>query len=609
MLKRTMLVLLALVMVAACVPGVQAQGMPEISMAMAEQVEGMALPGRHEVMSQQMGETAWVLPEQSVYGRAVVVGDVMRLPVQVSTKGITAKCELVFLIYPGTYESGALQRKPVYGDRMDIASDAGNIQETMYWNTNGFEAGDYTVVFGIMGSNGKVQHAIRADLYLSDVEIPLNSIDMYIVELDSTPDAVTVARDATFSVVPFYEPYHTTSNRDYILTGDGLTMVPCYIPGITERYSVENLRSDAVTMYCSGCTDTVQFEIVDQSQLAHFEKSSAHICKNHVVPVHVVVPDTVSKDEKILVSNMNTIAAELKSIENQTLNIYGLEYGGGLLTLCYGNSWDSIDLEVGDHVNKEEVQKPTCTDRGYVRNTCVHCGYYTETILDPLGHALDKETEVVLTAPTATRDGESQGFCTRCNKEVRQTVSRIFTDTRGDRFYSDAVDYCYANKIINGVTDHLFKPASELNRAMLVTMLYRYAGKPEVTAENAYTDVPAGKYYTDAVAWATEAKIVKGFPDGTFKPMKPITREQFVTMIFRFVETQNKDNGQRNDLAGFEDRGAVSKFAAEAMQWAVANKVMNGVTKTEIRPKNSATRAQTATMLYRVIVNILTENS
>lgn len=609
MLKRTMLILMALAMVLVCVPGVQAAETSKISVETVDRMENVVVLDRYQVMAQQLSETAWVLPDQSVYGKAVVVGDTMSLPVFVCTKGMSGSATLAMLIYEGTYESGALDNKPVYADTMTVRTDAEKDQETFYWPTSGYAQGDYTVVFGIIDGSGKAVFAYRADIYLSNVEIPMTGIDMFILEMDDTPDSVTVARDATFSAIPFYEPYHTTSNRDYTVTGDGLETTHSYLLDIGNRYSVANLKGNTVTMRCGGFTDSVKFQFKNKNELVHFAKNSAHICKDNVSKIEVMIPDAANDGVEIKLYNGNSKVADVENVQGNTLTVRGVQYGYGMIWLRHADSWDTVELHVADHEIKDEVQKPTCTERGYVYHNCIHCDYSESTILEPLGHQLDKETEVILTAPTATRDGESKGFCTRCNKEVHQTVSRIFTDTRGDRFYSDPVDYCYANKIINGVTDTLFKPRVVMNRAMLVTMLYRYAGEPEVSAQSAYTDVPTGRYFTDAVAWATETKITDGFPDGTFKPLKPITREQFVTMIFRFAQAQDKDNGQRADLSEFEDQGEISKFAAEAVQWSVANKILNGVTSTEIMPQKGTTRAQSATLLYRAIMNVLTENS
>ena len=92
--------------------------------------------------------------------------------------------------------------------------------------------------------------------------------------------------------------------------------------------------------------------------------------------------------------------------------------------------------------------------------------------------------------------------------------------SKNDRYY-DAVEYLYNNGIMNGTTDTLFSPNAELTRAMVVTILYRVQGKPAVSTSGTFKDVPAGRYYTEAVEWAAANNIVKGFTDGTFSRTSP----------------------------------------------------------------------------------------
>lgn len=219
-------------------------------------------------------------------------------------------------------------------------------------------------------------------------------------------------------------------------------------------------------------------------------------------------------------------------------------------------------------------------------------------------HKVDPDRLEVLQAPTATKDGWGRGKCLYCGETVETTISRIFTDTSSQTYYSDAVDDCYARGVIKGITEHQFGPNQNLTRGMLVTMLYRYAGSPEMTGETSFSDVREGRYFYQAVIWAEKNQIANGYPDGTFQPNQNITREQMVTMLFRYVQSQDGDNGLRDDLAAFEDRDKVSNFAKAPMEWAVANRVVNGMTATTLAPKGQATRAQTATVLYRTLANL-----
>ena len=128
--------------------------------------------------------------------------------------------------------------------------------------------------------------------------------------------------------------------------------------------------------------------------------------------------------------------------------------------------------------------------------------------------------------------------------------------------------------------------------------LRRVSGRPP------FTDVKEGRYFYEAIVWADQNQLVNGFPDGTCKPDAAITREQMVTVLFRYVQYLDQDNGLRADLSAFSDAGQVGNYAVEPMQWAVANGVIQGVTDTKISPRGTATRAQTAAVLYRTLLGL-----
>ena len=173
-----------------------------------------------------------------------------------------------------------------------------------------------------------------------------------------------------------------------------------------------------------------------------------------------------------------------------------------------------------------------------------------------------------------------------------------FTDvTEGDWFY-DAVRYAYETGLMDGVGDSLFAPNSETTRAQLVTILYRLEGEPEVSGTSGFTDVEAGTWYTDAVAWAAANGIVNGTTDTTFAPGEDITREQLVTVLYRYAESKGYDVSASADLSGYPDAGQVQDYAQPAMAWAVAEGIVEGVDGT-LNPAGNATRAQIATILMR----------
>ena len=206
-------------------------------------------------------------------------------------------------------------------------------------------------------------------------------------------------------------------------------------------------------------------------------------------------------------------------------------------------------------------------------------------------------------AVAVTEQADGTYTFTMPNGQVTVTVTFAetplpFTDVmEGDWFY-DAVVYAYETGLMDGVGDNLFAPNSQTTRAQLVTILHRLAGEPEPGGDSGFSDVAAGTWYTDAVAWAAENGIVNGTTDTTFAPGEDITREQLVTVLYRYAESKGYDVSASADLSGYPDAGQVQDYAQPAMAWAVAEGIVEGVDGT-LNPTGDATRAQIATILMR----------
>ena len=170
--------------------------------------------------------------------------------------------------------------------------------------------------------------------------------------------------------------------------------------------------------------------------------------------------------------------------------------------------------------------------------------------------------------------------------------------TAGDWFTSDVI-YVTLTGLMNGTGDG-FSPNNNINRAQLVTVLYRMAGQPEVTGENPFTDVPDGQWYTDAVLWAAENGITDGTSETTFSPNNPLTREQMATFLYRFADFETEEPIEiTGDLSGYTDADLVADYAVDAMTWAVGEGVISGIGNNTLAPDNTASRAQMATVLTR----------
>ena len=167
-----------------------------------------------------------------------------------------------------------------------------------------------------------------------------------------------------------------------------------------------------------------------------------------------------------------------------------------------------------------------------------------------------------------------------------------------DWFYND-VKYVYEKGMMAGTAADVFAPNATTTRAMIVTILYRLEGSPAVTGTSSFVDVPAGQWYTDAVNWAAANQIVKGTSATTFAPNDSITREQMAAILYRYAQYKGYDVTKKADLSGYSDNGQVSAYAKDALAWANAAKLINGVTNTTLAPQGNATRAQVSAILHR----------
>ncbi len=210
----------------------------------------------------------------------------------------------------------------------------------------------------------------------------------------------------------------------------------------------------------------------------------------------------------------------------------------------------------------------------------------------------------VLNGTVGSSYTEPQSRITLLTEEPEVPFVNPYTDVAEKAWYYDAVKYTYQNGLMNGTGKDKFEPETEMTRAMLVTVLYRVEGEPEASElNNPFKDVD-NSWYTDAICWAANKGIVNGTDVDKFSPNDKVTREQMVTILFRYATYKASASKERAALTAFADGKAVSKYAEEAMQWAVAEKIIQGSVeggKSYILPADGATRAEVATVLMRFV--------
>ena len=180
--------------------------------------------------------------------------------------------------------------------------------------------------------------------------------------------------------------------------------------------------------------------------------------------------------------------------------------------------------------------------------------------------------------------------------------SAQFHDLDAGAWYLPAVDYAAGRGIMNGVGDGRFAPDAALTRAMLVQILYNLEGCPAAPEAAPFQDVPAAEWYAPAVSWAAQQKLVEGY--GTlFAPNSPITREQLVTILLRYVRYHGTQPATQADLGGFSDADSISAWALEGMSWALQAGVLRGYGDGRLLPQGAASRAEVA----QIMMNFLSQ--
>lgn len=179
-----------------------------------------------------------------------------------------------------------------------------------------------------------------------------------------------------------------------------------------------------------------------------------------------------------------------------------------------------------------------------------------------------------------------------------------FVDVVKGAWYYPAVEYVYNNNLMNGTNGGMtFEPNVDLNRAMMAAVLYNMEGQPACNKRGLFSDVADGRWYTNAINWAASNNIVSGMPDGSYAPNQALTREQMASILYRYAEYKGIDVNTRVDLSKFTDGATTSSWAQGVVQWAVAEKLING-NGNELQPKGTASRAQVATVLMNFCENV-----
>ena len=269
-------------------------------------------------------------------------------------------------------------------------------------------------------------------------------------------------------------------------------------------------------------------------------------------------------------------------------------------SVCGETRNTNITSALGHSWSKEKTVAATCTDKGYVLERCSACGETRNTnVTAALGHDWK-----LLSTKEATNieDGEELYQCTRCGNYDRKVILcqlNSFADLSKSAWYYSYVRDMVSYALMNGTSKTAFSPNKSLTRAMLVTILWRMEGEPQVMPSG-FGDVVSGKWYAGAVDWGSCDGIIYGYPDASFRPDDAITREQAAVILYRYyLYVFNLEPGSVNtsNLSKFSDSAKVSAYAKEAVSWAISNGILSGYPDGTLGPRGEASRAQIAKMI------------
>lgn len=177
-----------------------------------------------------------------------------------------------------------------------------------------------------------------------------------------------------------------------------------------------------------------------------------------------------------------------------------------------------------------------------------------------------------------------------------------FKDVAKSAWYYGDVEASWRKGLVSGMAADTFAPGRTATRAQVVTTLWRLAGSPTPKSAAAFPDVERGLWYSDAVAWASENGIVTGYTNGRFLPDNTITRQELITVFFRYAKYAGMNTTQTTSITRFSDNASVASWAKSAVVWSVASGLQNGVATSSgaiLDPNGNVTRAQLAAFLNR----------
>ena len=325
------------------------------------------------------------------------------------------------------------------------------------------------------------------------------------------------------------------------------------------------------------------------------------------------------------------VAATCVSTGTTALKRCTVTSGGYGCGFTVGGEIIPVDPDNHTHLEPVAAVASTCTVKGHeAGQKCADCDAVIGCAELPLApHSWD--AGVVTVAPTYVSTGLRVYTCSVCKQTRSEVIEKLFSTNTGtntgtpavpsqrpdselprQRFgdvpqniwFATGVQFAAEQGLFTGVSANEFAPYDPMTRAMLVTVLHRLDGA-DASGTNSFTDVLNGKWYTNAIAWASANGIVEGLSGNRFAPNAPIAREQLAAILFRYAKACGYDVSARAELTAYADSAQVSTWAGDAMRWAVAAGLISGRSGAQLAPKGEATRAEVAVILMNFVQKVV----
>ena len=467
---------------------------------------------------------------------------------------------------------------PSTGDAQDIPP----VNSVLEVTANNVTIQDVELIDGATAGQGKVKHGVQ--FYnaeggrLSNVTVTNTAWTGVLVngsDVTIENSALNPSGDKVYATIEYS-------------MGEHVTRIP--------KIALENVTTDDPDGFLVWADNDTVKRVIEHSSNTITTNNVANAIRNNIT-----TKNNVSITVRVKVdANENPVDTTVPSTKPSTGGSGG---GGGSSSTTYsvtapGNVANGDVTVSPSRASYNSTVTITVTpDEGYVLDTL--------TVTDRNGKEIDltkvSDTKYTFKMPRSAVEIEAT-FA-----EEEQVSTLPFIDVNVDDWFYEAVAYAYENGIMDGVGSDKFAPNSTLTRGMMVTVLYRMEGEPDLSDENLgypFADVDAASWYGDAVYWARLHGIVNGVSETAFAPGSNITREQLATMLYRYAQYKGCTT-TGGSLTGYRDAADVSDYAETALGWAVNAGLVNGIGDNTLLPLGTATRAQAATMLMRFAENVI----